>query len=199
MKLAQDDIADQEDESEEQEASSTQTKAKPKKKKKKKKKSNAGTISATPEEGQEQEDASEPVQGEQAGTPKVSAGKSKKAKGKGQSEKGGGGGDEDLDEIDRALKELSTEQVHLCPIHFFQTRPASDVRLLYRPGWRPVTRTRGGAKEGMLGAFHPTLKALLSVDSKHLDADAELRKMFGSKVVGLLCHFQRARPVPIRY
>ena len=67
--------------------------------------------------------------------------------------------EEELDDVDKALAELSVKYPDLKPQLAFSSGPASS----------PATAR--------------SLAALLSVSVQHLDSEAELRKFFGSKVI----------------
>lgn len=100
-------------------------------------------------------------EGEEKTAPATStpAGKSKNRKGGKAVEV-----DDGMDEVDRALAEL-------------------DMKAGPSSGGITVPTTAGAA--AALTASTLGLRQLLSVDPKNLDADAELRRFFGSKVVRL--------------
>ncbi|KAG7092016.1 hypothetical protein E1B28_008399 [Marasmius oreades] len=103
-----------------------------------------------------------PVSSPKTENPKLSSERraAKKAKAKAKKEKGKE--NDGLDEIDRALEELSMKHPD------FQ-----------KPSLAPSTPTSWPTSEGLI----PRLSPLLSVSLTHLDSSAELRRFFGAKVV----------------
>jgi hypothetical protein len=156
--------------------------AQSKKKKSKKKKS----TTATPKVEDEDDSAASP-----AATGPAKGGKGKK--------KGGGGtvqpaGDEEMDEVDKALAELKLKWVALCLRRV--GRLTKQIRRglcgcdgrckrcgvdICRCHGVQVRRDPPRTESSMTQLSF--LRQLLSVDPKNLDADAELRRFFGSKVV----------------
>ncbi|KAJ8080196.1 hypothetical protein PM082_017026 [Marasmius tenuissimus] len=140
------------DDDEDEEETSPAKSSKSKKSKKKKKTGN--TAPAKPP------DAPQPVSGSE--TPKLSQSEkkaAKKAKAKAKKEKENDG----LDEIDRALEELSMRHPEFQkPVLATSTVPGES-----------------SSSHNLLTRLSP----LLSVSLSHLDSSAELRKFFGSKVV----------------
>ncbi|TFK79628.1 DUF654-domain-containing protein [Polyporus arcularius HHB13444] len=149
------DYDDDEDESEEDEAH--QARSSKSKKKKKKKKAPAAPAAAPPPAP-----ASNPVSDhdqERASTPSTPAGASKKERKALKKQKAKEKQKDEMDDVDKALAELSVKYPDLKQQLASSSAPASS----------PATAR--------------SLANLLSVSLQHLDAEAELRKFFGSKVI----------------
>ncbi|KAH9887711.1 transcriptional repressor TCF25-domain-containing protein [Cubamyces lactineus] len=147
------------DDSEEDEAA--QTKSSKSKKKKKKKKSSAATPAAAPSPAPESH-TPEPAPAPAAETPQPpasSSGPSKKERKALKKQKAKGKQKDDMDDVDKALAELS----------------------LKYPDLKQQLATAAASTSSPAAAR--SLAALLAVSLQHLDSEAELRKFFGSKVV----------------
>ena len=81
-----------------------------------------------------------------------------------------------LDDVDQALAELSTKYVLISPA------PSSLLTLIRYPELRNITTPIPGAPSSSTPT-QQSLATLLSVSLPHLDAEAEMRKFFGAKVV----------------
>ncbi|TBU29131.1 transcriptional repressor TCF25-domain-containing protein [Dichomitus squalens] len=149
---------DHHDDDESEDEEETQIRASKSKKKKKKKKATSGAtstasippVSSTPELVPDSEVASAPSTPSGPSKKERKALKKQKAKEKPK---------EELDEVDKALAELSLKYPDLKQQLKSSTSPSSS----------PATAR--------------SLAALLSVSVQHLDSEAELRKFFGSKVI----------------
>ncbi|GAA6031122.1 hypothetical protein JCM8097_004014 [Rhodosporidiobolus ruineniae] len=160
----------EEDEVDEPEQEVQAVKSKKSKNKKKKKKAPARVAMPGDEDAEEELEAAAVDSLVAPATPSGGGGGKKKKKGKGG---GGGGGkamptpakkkaDDGLDEIDRALAELKTRDLE-----------------------RGVDEKEIEAKSGRrVDPVWARVKEVYAFDPKHLDAEAELRRFFGSKVIG---------------
>jgi hypothetical protein len=172
-----DDQDDGSDESADESQVSAPKKSK-KKKPKKKKKPAALAVDAAPAE-EADEASAEPVARE-ADAPLPQRSSKKAAKGKKKDKKE----DDGLDEIDRALAELGMKN----------GGAGNDEAAESGAG---AGNTAGG--KGMAGGAILGFRQMLSVDPKNLDADAELKRFFGSKVVSLAAPlYTPASPAPRR-
>ncbi|GAA6012136.1 hypothetical protein JCM10207_005144 [Rhodosporidiobolus poonsookiae] len=166
------DDADEPDEDDDDDAAAP-TPAKKSKNKKKKKKAK----SATPMPGDDDApfpstEPSTPAPAAEADSPALSKAARKKAKKKAASGGGGKGKkdeakeeeDDGLDEIDRALKELAMKN---------KGREGEEEN-----------EAQAAAGKARVDPRWAAVKESFAIDPKHLDADAELRRMFGSKVIG---------------
>ncbi|KAI9059027.1 DUF654-domain-containing protein [Trametes sanguinea] len=143
-----------EEESEEEEV--TQTRSSKSKKKKKKKKSTAATPAAPSPAPDTPEPATEPAPAQSPAQPSASSKKERKTLKK---QKAKEKQKDDMDDVDKALAELSMKYPDL------KQQLATSARSSSSP------------------ATARSLAALLAVSLQHLDSEAELRKFFGSKVI----------------
>ncbi|GAA5823581.1 hypothetical protein JCM11251_000686 [Rhodosporidiobolus azoricus] len=155
----------EEDEEDEGEEAAAPVQSKKSKNKKKKKKPAKAVAMPGDEDREEDDDAASPdAPAEPSDPPIAVVKKSKKKKGG----KGGGGTpqpkakkeDDGMDDIDRALAELALNN---------KSGSGEEAQV---------------ATAGRLDPKWAALKEVYAFDPKHLDSDAELRRMFGSKVIG---------------
>ncbi|GAA5892945.1 transcriptional repressor TCF25 family protein [Sporobolomyces salmoneus] len=153
------DLGDGEDEDEDDGEIDSTTPAKSKKKNKKKKKK-PSTVGADSPSVEDSEVAATPAPTEQQTETPVKKNK-KKAKAKKPEVKKETKVDDGMDEIDRALAELATKNGG----GGAENETVASMNQRIDPKWAAV-------------------KEVFAFETKYLDSDAELRRMFGSKVIG---------------
>ncbi|KAI0637558.1 transcriptional repressor TCF25-domain-containing protein [Trametes polyzona] len=149
-------MADQDDESSEEEAAQTRSSKSKKKKKKKKTTATPSTVPSPAPEARSPEPTQEPEAPRESPAPSGPSKKERKALKKQKAKEKQKDG---MDDVDKALAELSLKYPDLKQQLATAAAPSSSP------------------------AAARSLAALLAVSLQHLDSEAELRKFFGSKVI----------------